>query len=379
MAKTITHLVPDSTFLPFIVSTFEEASPGNNHFVVYGLGGDIRRHGIADSVPVETTGIQAADIARIAASMANSRIAVYHSMNDFAAQVLLATPRSTLRVWSGWGGDYYGSTRDVSSGLLGPHTAALERQRRTRRTLKQWALRAYVVPRTAQLLHAAARATDVFSAPVPTDFAVFRRRFTGFTGRYSQLNYASVEDTYATEPSRLSGADILVGNSATPENNHLETFALLATLDLSDRNVVVPLSYGDPAYADEIESAGFELFGERFRPIRQYLPFTEYTKLIAQCDVIVMGHLRQQALGNVARALWQGAHVYLDARSPMLEYFRSSALSAGTLDDLAARGLPATRKTENDIAAIRDVARTLWGRDVVVGNIAALIALTDSD
>jgi hypothetical protein len=213
----------------------------------------------------------------------------------------------------------------------------------------------------------------VFSAPVPTDFDVFRRRFAGFRGRYHQLNYASVEDTYATLPDRVVGADVLVGNSATPENNHLEMFQILAELDLGARRVVVPLSYGDAAYADAVERRGQELFGDRLVSLRGFLPLQEYNAVLASCGVVIMGHRRQQALGNIARAVWQGADVYLDPQSPILAYFRQVGVPARALDGLLREGLPGAVRSDEQVRSDRRSARSIWGRDIAVSNVRSLL------
>lgn len=367
-ASTVSHLIPYSTFLPFVASVFEEAAPSKNLFLVYGSGDSSL---LPAHLSIETVGIEPSDLNRVGRAIVGSRAVIVHSMSTFSAQALAAAPPSTLRVWSGWGGEYYGSMLNPTAGLLGRTTARRQRQQSS---LVERAMQAYSSRYVDSLFRAAARAADVFSAPVPTDFAVFRRRFRGFRGRYSQLNYASVEDTYATLPDRAYGNDILVGNSATPENNHLETLSLLAQLDLGERRVVVPLGYGDSTYADDVVQAGSELFGDRFVPMREFLPLAEYNDLVAGCGVVVMGHRRQQALGNVARAIWQGAHVYLDRRSPILEYFRAVELQAQTLDELRVTGLPASAKSDHEVAAARQTAKTLWSRDVVINNIRAVLA-----
>lgn len=365
--RAVTHLIPRSSFLPFVASVFQEALPGGNRFLVYGT----------DVVPDLAYGVSAelipssdADVDSVVEQMAGSDVAVVHNLSTFSAQVLARLPDSTLRVWSGFGGDYYGSRLDPMAGLLGRATARRERRRDR---LVDRVLRAHSTWYVDSLARRAAAATDVFSAPVPTDLAVFRRRFRGFRGSYRQLNYASVEDTYATAPDRVTGEDILVGNSATAENNHLEVFARLRQLDLGARRIIAPLSYGDPSYADDVVTAGTEIFGDRFSALRDYLPLAEYNRIVAGAGVVVMGHRRQQALGNVARAVWQGAHVYLDERSPILSYFREIGLPAGTLEELSHTGLPAAPSGDRELDETRAVARAIWGRDVVVENIRELL------
>ncbi|HWM17039.1 MAG TPA: TDP-N-acetylfucosamine:lipid II N-acetylfucosaminyltransferase [Microbacterium sp.] len=370
MTPRIAHLFPDSPFLRFTAETFETAAPGANTFLVYASTGDLARHGLPPELPVATLAAGAEGLDRAHEVIGDSQIAVFHSVGAFAAQVLSRAPRDTLKVWSGWGGDYYGSDWSAMAGLLDPLTSSYERQRLT---IPGKIHHTYRRRRPARLLRAAARTADVFSAPIPDDFDVFRRRFPAFRGRYAQLNYASVEDTYAVGAEIISGEDILVGNSATMPNNHLDIFELLAHADVANRRIITPLSYGDDAYAEVVTERGRTLFGDAFVPLREFLPLAEYQALIAGCSTVVMGHRRQQGVGNVASALWSGAHVILHDRSPLFAFLRSRGAHVTPLSAVAEAGIPRERISPEGLAENRRVLREFWSRDRVLANIRELI------
>jgi dTDP-N-acetylfucosamine:lipid II N-acetylfucosaminyltransferase len=367
----IAHIFPDSPFLPFTVDTFEAVAPGASTFMVYALRGDLDRHPRPATATLTGVSADAQGLAQVSRVVADSDVVIAHTMSPFAARAVLAAPRRTLKVWSGWGGDYYGSDFSAVAGLLGPQT---ERYRRARLSAASTVLNPLKRRITSQVLHSVAKVTDVFSAPIPSDLEVFARRFRGFRGRYSQLNYASVEDTFAAGALEITGDDILVGNSATLPNNHFEVLDLLARLDLGSRRVIVPLSYGDPVYADAVVKRGTEVLGSNFVPLRDFMPIEQYQQVISQCSVVVMGHLRQQAIGNIAGALWSGAHVFLDERSPMTTFLRERNGLSGSLDELAAAGLPAGRVTGRQLAGHRTLLQDFWGRSVVLGNIETLLS-----
>ncbi len=119
---------------------------------------------------------------------------------------------------------------------------------------------------------------------------------------------------------------IVIGNSATESNRHLELFEMLRGLntdsmdtDETDTNGVdtdgpelwCPLSYGNAAYREEVIRRGRELFGERFHPITQYMCFEEYMRFLYSCSVGIYYNSRQQALGNISRMLAMGKKVFL--------------------------------------------------------------------
>ncbi|MBX3308851.1 MAG: TDP-N-acetylfucosamine:lipid II N-acetylfucosaminyltransferase [Cryobacterium sp.] len=370
MTLPIVHVITSPSFINFVASVFEEVALGGNAIAAVNVSA--RELSVPNTARVESFTSAGPDLARLQELILESRVAIFHNVSPGIAKVLAHAPPSVLRVWSGWGGDYYGSTFDSNARLLGPRTRRLVNST-VRPTF--WAGRAVHALRYQPKLQAAARSTDVFSAPVPTDLHVFQNRFAGFGGRYSQLNYVSVEDSIASGGDRAVGPDILVGNSAAPANNHVEVFELLARSNLTGRRVFVPLSYGNPFYAALVRRAGHELLGDRFVPITEFLPLKEYNELLAQCGIVMMGSQRQMALGNILRAVWQGAHVALDPRNPIFEYLRDRGATVMLLDDIAANGLP----TEAVSAACVEINRAFldeyWSRRVAIHNARALIDL----
>jgi hypothetical protein len=367
----IVHVFPRSPFLSFTADVFEEAAPGANIFFGVGVPGEGPAYRVPAGASLTWIAPDARGEAIAAREIAVSDIVIMHSVGRFQARLLAAAPSSTLRVWSGWGGDYYGSNSSPMTNLLAPLTA---RYMRRRATLPGRIIRSVRTMRANKVLAPAARATDVFSAPIPDDLVVFRRRFSGFRGRYAQLNYASVEDTYAVGGGEVTGEDILVGNSANPSGNHLDALAALALSHSAGRRIIVPLSYGDAGYADVVVAEGVRLFGADFIPLRDFLPLDEYQALISRCSIVVMPHLRQQAIGNVASALWFGARAVLDARNPLANFLRRRGATFDLIQEGALERLP-TGPVER---AVRDdnrrVLEEFWGRSQVVDNARALVA-----
>jgi hypothetical protein len=364
----ILHVVTSPWFMGSTSAAFEEAAPGCNTFA--GVDFAVDELDVPATARVEGVTGDRAGMKRLREMIAQSRITIFHSVTAKVAAAMSSAPPSVLRVWSGWGGDYYGSTFDSSAGLLGPATRRLVNSG-LRPTY--WAGQILNTLRYGPLLHAAARAADVFSAPIPEDLEVFRRRFPGFRGRYSQLNYVTVEDSIATGPDRSLGRDILLGNSASPTNNHLELFELLANEGLDGRRVLAPLSYGDPRHAAMIERAGRELLGDSFVPLTGFLPLEAYHELIANCGISMFGSRRQEAIGTILRALWQGAHLVLDRRNPVVRYLRDRGVSVMLLDEVASVGLPSQPPSAALVAANRAFLDQHWSRRAVVRNIRQLI------
>ncbi len=371
MTPEVLHVVSTPSFMDFVSGAFEEVAPGRNTFVSVGV--PLEQLGLASSTRGEQVGFDQAGRDRVHQLVAKSRIAVFHNVSGrFVAGAMAVAPPSTLRVWSGWGGDYYGSDLDALAGLVGRRTRSLVRKIRAH---DYWPERLLELRHLGPMLRAAARSADVFSAPIPDDLEVFRRRFRGFRGEYRQLNYGSVEDTFGIGLSKVSGTDVLLGNSATPENNHLELLEALATEGIGEARVHAPLNYGDSAYAAFVARRGRELLGDRFVAITEPLSLSAYHEVLAQCSVFVMGHRRQQALGNIFRALWQGAHVVLDRRSPTVGYFKRHGATVKVHGETPIAELAAFPPLPDEVAANRAFLDENWGRRTVIRNIKSLIDL----
>ena len=374
----ILHIGPDTQFVQFAAVAFESVAPGANEYIVIGRSGQ----GTIDyPVPGGPMHVVSPDARGVAAAFARYRehdLVVAHSMTLHAAAVFTRAHKKTVTVWSGWGYDYYSNDPSESEDLFGPQTREL-----VERLARSGASRPPVLRRTAGALwgsfarfltrRAAAR-SDYFSAPVPTDEPVFRSRFPQFHGGYCQLNYANLADTFASigENSQRRGG-ILIGNSATPTNNHLEAFELLAGRDLEGRQVIVPLNYGDPAYRDAVVEHGTELFGSAFVPVVDRMPLEEYNALVAGCDVVIVNTRRQQALGNIGTALYTGANVILDEANPVYGFLRSGGATVRTTAELRAGDSLFRPLEEDELAANRAFLESFWGADQVTRNVADLI------
>nr|MDA3878207.1 TDP-N-acetylfucosamine:lipid II N-acetylfucosaminyltransferase [Halothiobacillus sp.] len=64
-------------------------------------------------------------------------------------------------------------------------------------------------------------------------------------------------------------------------------------------------------YAKVIATRGKEMFGNKFTPLLEFMPFENYLELLGQIDIAVFAHKRQQAMGNTITLLGLGKKVYM--------------------------------------------------------------------
>ncbi|MBS8269970.1 4-alpha-L-fucosyltransferase [Halomonas litopenaei] len=119
---------------------------------------------------------------------------------------------------------------------------------------------------------------------------------------------------------------VLVGNSADPSNNHLETFRRLSLYKHLDMKVYTPLSYGDQQYAKEVMRQGYRIFGNSFIPMTEFIPFNQYKEFLASVDIAIFNHQRQQAMGNTITLLGMGKTVYIRSDVSQWRLFEESGV-----------------------------------------------------
>lgn len=127
---------------------------------------------------------------------------------------------------------------------------------------------------------------------------------------------------------------ILVGNSASSTNNHIEILEKLIRFKKHNIKLIVPLNYGDMKYAEKIIKVGNELFGKKFYPLTQKLTPQKYSELLSCIDICIMNHNRQQAMGNIIAVLYLGKKVYIRSGYPHYEFLTQEDITIYDTKDI---------------------------------------------
>lgn len=124
---------------------------------------------------------------------------------------------------------------------------------------------------------------------------------------------------------------IVVGNSAQIPNNHIPIFKTLQHLTKYDIEIVSPLSYGaydkeSTLYRDKVIKAGYEILGDKFKPVTEFMPIQDYINFLSTFDVGIFNQDRQAAMGNIGMLLRLGKKVYLREHTAMWKDFTQDGL-----------------------------------------------------
>lgn len=167
------------------------------------------------------------------------------------------------------------------------------------------------------------------------EYLIAKQRY-GALGRFHKsLVYPNNLYSDISQPSYPSNMlNILLGNSASPENNHLPALDMIKPLWEGNATILCPLSYGDPKYAKTVSSYGKALFGSNFIVLDTFLDKEEYDELLCTIDIAIFNHNRQQAVSNMISLLGLGKKVFLRKSVTTFDYFSRQGIKVFDINHL---------------------------------------------
>ncbi|MFA7116410.1 MAG: TDP-N-acetylfucosamine:lipid II N-acetylfucosaminyltransferase [Bacteroidales bacterium] len=127
-----------------------------------------------------------------------------------------------------------------------------------------------------------------------------------------------------------SDGDILLGNSSTASNNHLDVLNLLSKKGVINK-ILMPLNYGKMNYRFYIEK--YFPINLNINTLKTRLPFIEYQTLINKCSYAIFGHIRQQAVGNIHMCFTAGIKMFFYKDSMVFKQFKPLGFIIYSIED----------------------------------------------
>ena len=128
---------------------------------------------------------------------------------------------------------------------------------------------------------------------------------------------------------------ILAGHSGFKHCHHIEIFRDLMHLKDYNIEIISPLSYGaGKRYSKSVIKSGHKIFGDKFKPIIDFIPKKNYVEFLASCDVAIFNNDRQAAMGNIWLLLRLGKKIYIRDNTSMFHYFKRIGACVFSVDEL---------------------------------------------
>lgn len=326
----IIHILNDEKFSDWVIDAFEKVNPSQNVFFL-----------VSDS---NTSTFLADPRVKIIPKKQfleeviprESDLFIFYYLHRHSIDFLMKYRKVKFRkLWIGYGSDYYYY-------LLRPPYYPTLYQEKTLKVYnhfyrpsfaKKLGLKVYQWIYFNFWVRPAILTLDYFSPIIPNEFDLVKNvhsfsnlKNVGFT--FGDLDYLFSAYTPIEQKSQ-----ILVNNSSTYAGNHLDILATLKKLGVTSK-IILPINYGDKNYRMYLLNYCEQHFSNQAECITDFLPRRTYFTKVTQCEFVIMGHLRQQAMGNIYAVLYSGSKLFLYKDNPVYTFLKGLNLSIYTIEDL---------------------------------------------
>ncbi len=368
----ILHILPDDKFIDMAYDMFEKASPQNNLFIV-----ETNRKSFKYIKNSAVKKISSFEISskKFIDSLKDYEFIVIHWLDDMKLSIIQKADSSVKFLWIGWGGDYY---QYIQQELLMSKTKHLKeilfkQHRQSFLPKAKSYIKKFLLTSKIDNLENVINKIDYFAPVLSSEYELVAKNFNNFKPKYLEWNYGTIDDNIVgIQDMDESSINILLGNSATFENNHLEAFSMLEMLNIEDKKIICPLSYGDDIYTKEIIKVGYKKFGNRFEPLLEFMTLEQYNSIISTCSVVIMNHLRQQALGNITVMMYAGAKIFINKKNPIYDHYLKMGAIIFSMDELNDVSI-CKRLTKDEIELNQKVLQDNFNNNAMLQKTKALI------
>jgi hypothetical protein len=335
-SRRIIHIAFDSIFLDYAINQFELVAPDQSNYLVDTPYTDCKLKFIKNVNKISLINFAKPENRKLLLTeLKTENILIFHCINVNMVEIINSAPKNIKIVWLVWGGEFY-SLPLFNNKLYQPYTSKILNQ------FYKTSLRSKIykrIPRIHYLLHKlkngnthpvvrkihAMNRINYAGIFIKQDYDLLKSIYN-FNLKWLWFSYFNIDDTVrdlSIIPNNEK-ENILVGNSANPSNNHIDIFNLLKPLNLGTRKVICPLSYGNNinGYAEKVIEEGEKYFGNNFIPLNKFIELDKYNEILNSCNIVIMNHNRQQAVGNIITAILQGSKIFLNEENTVYKYLK---------------------------------------------------------
>jgi len=368
----IVHLFEDQKFVDGAIENFEKSSPGKNTYIIFSNNQELKYVFRKKQTLIVPNSSYKLDLDLI---YKDCQLLIIHFLTPIKLYILKHKPPHVKVLWSVWGSDAYDHFQKQDFFELLTQNIQKESIYQQLRFSKLYSLYHLIRYRVRPLKkeYNLLNKIDFISTVLPYEFESINKEFN-LSLKYIDFNYSV--NKFKKSSSINLGNSIIIGNSATLSNNHLDVFEIVKNIK---SKIVVPLSYGAYGYEDykeKIISEGNSLFGDNFHAIEHFLPIKDYDEILMSSNTMIMYHIRQQALGNIYMALFLGMRVFLNKKSITYKYLKDEGIIVFDLEkesELVGVELVEYQKDIN-----RNLVIKLQGVDAINRKIRGIVSLHDS-
>lgn len=368
----IGHFAEDEKFIEYAFESFSSFPNVINDFYIFSTKKKLKHIRFSATI-IDESFLKSKEIVE---RLNQYDLIVIHFLNSKFFKIL-QNPNFTSKVlWVGWGGDYYyliDSLPEIQ--IFKPETKTA--QNRHESFFKVFLKKIHRKKRLKII-----NRIDYFSPVLLEDYELILKNNKDFKPQYCRWNYGSLEKNYLAgfEDVNIKSNDIMIGNSATATNNHLDVFNIIDRVKTEGLKLYLPLSYGQQGFADYIGDIAVEKYGNKVVILKEFMDYASYINVLRSCGNLFYGHVRQQALGNIITMLYFGAKIFFFEESIAYKYLRNIGVKVFTFSELLADNqLLYTNLNEQELKNTRAILIREWGEVRNTENTRRLLKLLEND
>lgn len=350
------HIFSDRKFIPWVRQTFKQFK-WTSTFII--LRSDWKnKHA---SVDEQTTEVSADKYGYsfVLRSIHSNDIILHYLLDNHKANIISLAPSDTLHFWCFYGTEVYQQTPYFRKNLYGPESKKLLRtlpEIKFRYELRKLFYQIGKFEKTPlQSLKEAIPHIRSILWYVGEEIEQIKTKMELPPWKFFQFfepNDIIPEGTKKVNP--LS-RKILLGNSATIENNHLDALRSLRLAADAGYAVTLPLTYGQfPRYKKKIKSRFANDLGNHVDFLEKHLSLDDYYSHLLEFPTAVFLHRRQQALGNILFLLYAGTKIYLSESNVIYKWLTANQIKVSIFE----------ADFENDVKK----NQLVWSTDIIEHN-----------
>lgn len=322
------HLFHDDKFNNGAMEQFESAYPGQNCYIIL----------LYEQKEVKYTRLNPytrvfhirnlnllKELSRIILSNSKNNRLFVHFLDDFKAALtnkLLDRFKHLTFYWIFYGGDLYEYLGKYKGYQIYDNPKLLPQVSTSKVALKKvkYLLRFGISPRTAKTR--AFERLDYFCFWNEYDFELFHSK-TNSKALYKDFIYWHALGNPAYTQSTKKNV-VMLNHAASFSGNHHFVIERLAKLniDLSEHQLLLPLSYGNKPYAQSVIQAAEQSLTTNISALTTFLPLPEYQQILSEVKIAIFGMRRQEAAGNIFQLLNMGAKIFLRKENTLLQWLK---------------------------------------------------------
>lgn len=316
---------------------------------------------------------------KIRAEIINYDIIILHFLSKNKAKLIAKSNTKALIIWAVWGGDIYNSVHALKKITLEPKTKQLFKQNATfKDKIKGILLNLYLYKDCFYWQKKALEKITYIAPVIYDDYELIKKYYNAPHLKFINFSYGNLEENLLNGISErnILGNNILLGNSASYTNNHIEAFDILDKIKLENRKIITPLSYGGVKLKNYVIDYGSSKLKNNFYALENFMNLENYHKLLTSCGYVIMNHRRQEAMGNIITMMYLGAKIFLNKQNPVYEYFKRLGAYVFLIDEITEKKEKAfVPLTQEQINKNREILIQTRSKKVVDGFIQKIAEL----